>query len=131
MCRFSKRMSRGIADGDADAGVGRVGVLIKVGLRTRIALVVAAVAVAFSAAGYVFQHRFIYEQFVDIEHRAAVDDLSHAGLVGLTLILQQRTAVEAGSPMAERPVSLPSWRLTMKPSASGMSWSRARETSVR
>jgi len=30
----------------------------------------------------------------------AVDDLSHAGLVGLTLILQQRTAVEAGSPMA-------------------------------
>jgi len=50
--------------------------LIKIGLRTRIALVVAAVAVAFSAAGYVFQHRFIYEQFVDVEHRAAVDDLS-------------------------------------------------------
>jgi signal transduction histidine kinase len=50
--------------------------VIKVGLRTRIALVVAAVAAAFSAAGYVFQHRFIYEQFVDIEHRAAVDDLS-------------------------------------------------------
>jgi signal transduction histidine kinase len=50
--------------------------LIKSGLRTRIAVVVAAVAVAFSAAGYVFQHRFIYEQFVDIEHRAAVDDLS-------------------------------------------------------
>src|SRR5262249_11853384 len=29
-----------------------------------------------------------------------VDDLSNAGLIGLTLILRQRTAVEAGTPMA-------------------------------
>jgi hypothetical protein len=30
----------------------------------------------------------------------AVDDVSNAGLIGLTLVLRQRTAVEAGSPMA-------------------------------
>jgi hypothetical protein len=29
----------------------------------------------------------------------AVDDISNAGLIGLTLVLRQRTAVEAGSPM--------------------------------
>ncbi|MCE9638436.1 MAG: HAMP domain-containing protein [Planctomycetes bacterium] len=49
--------------------------MIRMSLQTRIAAIVAFIAVAFAVAGYAINRRFFYEQFVVIERKAAVDDL--------------------------------------------------------
>ena len=49
--------------------------MTRMSLRTRIVLIVALVAVAFSAGGYAFQRWLVYEQILEIERKAAIDDL--------------------------------------------------------